>query len=191
MSNTPLDAIIAKVREYNLWRRGSDQLAQPDPTEIGLYLDAVCDIAESLERERDEARKSEMAAQKECLEQARLIGMSADREADLRTKIDYLGKKLEESRKQLVRVHSLKMIDECSSCHVPYRDHLGLQNICQKLQDVLREQNNLQDQRNFAMGEIERLRKERDEARKELQRIIDHYSQMQRTIEKINEIFGE
>jgi hypothetical protein len=44
-------AIIAKLREYNLWRRGSDQLAQPDPTEIGLCLDAVCDIAERLERD--------------------------------------------------------------------------------------------------------------------------------------------
>ncbi len=60
MNDTPeteSSSIIAKLREYNLWRRGSDQLAQPDPTEIGLYLDEVCDIAEKLERERDEARK--------------------------------------------------------------------------------------------------------------------------------------
>ena len=53
MSDTPETqsaAIIAKLREYNLWRRGSDQLAQPDSTEIGLCLDALCDIAERLER---------------------------------------------------------------------------------------------------------------------------------------------
>lgn len=31
-----------------------------------------------------------------------------------------------------------------------------------------RERNSLQDQRDFAMGEIERLRKERDQARREL-----------------------
>jgi hypothetical protein len=55
-------AIIAKLREYNLWRRGSEQLAQPNPTEIGLCLDAVCDVSEKLERERAEARKSMMEA---------------------------------------------------------------------------------------------------------------------------------
>lgn len=49
--------IIAKLREYNLWRRGGDQLAQPNPTEIGLYIDTVCDIAKRVERERDEARE--------------------------------------------------------------------------------------------------------------------------------------
>jgi hypothetical protein len=61
MSNTPeteSSSIIAKLREYNLWRRGSEQLAQPDSTEIGLCLDAVCEIAERLERERDEAREA-------------------------------------------------------------------------------------------------------------------------------------
>jgi len=56
-TETQPGAIIAKLREYNLWRRGSDELAQPDSTEIGLCLDAVCDVSEQLERERDEARK--------------------------------------------------------------------------------------------------------------------------------------
>lgn len=37
------------------------------------------------------------------------------------------------------------------------------------LEKAERERNNLQDQRDFAMGEIERLRRERDEARKENQ----------------------
>jgi len=49
-------AIIVKLREYNLWRRGSDQLAQPNPTDIGLYIDIICDIVERLERARDELR---------------------------------------------------------------------------------------------------------------------------------------
>ncbi len=34
-----------------------------------------------------------------------------------------------------------------------------------------RERNSLQDQRDFCMGEIERLRKERDEAREEAERL--------------------
>lgn len=34
-----------------------------------------------------------------------------------------------------------------------------------------RQRNNLQDQRDFAMGEIQRLRKERDEARNALQKV--------------------
>lgn len=61
-TETQPGAIIAMLRQYNLWRRGSDELAQPNPTEIGLCLDAVCDVSEKLERERDEARKSMMEA---------------------------------------------------------------------------------------------------------------------------------
>ena len=61
-TETQPGAIIAKLRQYNLWRRGSEQLAQPNPTEIGLCLDALCDIAERLERERDEARNLADAA---------------------------------------------------------------------------------------------------------------------------------
>lgn len=36
-----------------------------------------------------------------------------------------------------------------------------------EVKTILRERDNFQDQRDFAMGELERLRKERDEARKE------------------------
>ena len=61
-TETQPGAIIAKLREYNLWRRGSDQLTQPNPIEVGLYIDAVCDIAERLERERDQARNLADAA---------------------------------------------------------------------------------------------------------------------------------
>jgi hypothetical protein len=64
MSDTPETqsaAIIAKLREYNLWRRGDNQLAQPNPTEIGLYIDAVCDIAER--REENAAKWEALAHQ--------------------------------------------------------------------------------------------------------------------------------
>jgi hypothetical protein len=61
-TETQPGAIISKLREYNLWRRGSEQLAQPNPTEIGLCLEAVCDVSEKLKRERDEARKRMMEA---------------------------------------------------------------------------------------------------------------------------------
>jgi hypothetical protein len=47
--------IISKLREYQRWRRGDDEIKQPDPFEIGAYIDDICDIAESLERQRDEA----------------------------------------------------------------------------------------------------------------------------------------
>jgi len=36
-----------------------------------------------------------------------------------------------------------------------------------------RQRNNLQDQRDFAIGEIQRLRKERDEARKDVRKLQD------------------
>jgi hypothetical protein len=47
--------IISKLREYNQWRRGDDEIKQPDPFQIGAYIDDICDIAENLERQRDEA----------------------------------------------------------------------------------------------------------------------------------------
>ena len=48
--------IISKLREYNQWRRGDDEIKQPDPFEIGAYIDDICDIAENIERQLDEAR---------------------------------------------------------------------------------------------------------------------------------------
>jgi hypothetical protein len=49
--------IISKLREYNQWRRGDDEIKQPDPFEIGAYIDDICDIAENLERQLDEAKE--------------------------------------------------------------------------------------------------------------------------------------
>jgi chromosome segregation ATPase len=117
-------AIIVKLREYNLWRRGSDQLAQPNPTDIGLYIDIICDIVERLERERDELRADQSnhedmtmrymdevealeqqltaalrerdETREECLEQARLLGKGGEREASLLSQVEELKTKLKQ-----------------------------------------------------------------------------------------------
>jgi hypothetical protein len=52
MNNT-----IENLRKYNLWRRGDESIEQPDPKDIGIWIDEICEIAEKLERERDEARE--------------------------------------------------------------------------------------------------------------------------------------
>ena len=49
--------IVAKLREYNCWRRGDDDIKQPDPFEIGGYIDDICDIVEKLIRERNEIKE--------------------------------------------------------------------------------------------------------------------------------------
>lgn len=48
-----MNEIVAKLREYNRWRRGDEEIAQPDPGEVGRLLDAVCEMVGQLERERD------------------------------------------------------------------------------------------------------------------------------------------
>jgi hypothetical protein len=100
---------IQVLRDYNLWRRGNEDMDQPDPREIGRAIDAAIKAMEQLnewktltswggtpeiindfikgqqsriyaaqevEAELDEERK-------EGEEQARLLGMSAEREAKL------------------------------------------------------------------------------------------------------------
>jgi hypothetical protein len=52
MNNT-----IENLRKYNLWRRGDESIEQPDPKDIGIWIDEICEIAEKLERERNEAQK--------------------------------------------------------------------------------------------------------------------------------------
>lgn len=52
MNNT-----IENLKKYNLWRRGDESIEQPDPKDIGIWIDEICEIAEKLERERDEARE--------------------------------------------------------------------------------------------------------------------------------------
>ena len=56
MKYEPDPEVIARLREYNRWRRGDEKIAQPDPGKIGRLLDTVCEMVGQLERERDEAR---------------------------------------------------------------------------------------------------------------------------------------
>lgn len=53
-----ISGIIEGLRLYNRWRRGDEEIAQPEPAEIGRLIDEVCDEAEGLKRERDEAREA-------------------------------------------------------------------------------------------------------------------------------------
>ena len=58
MKYEPDPEVIARLREYNRWRRGDEKIAQPDPGKIGRLLDTVCEMVGQLERERDEARQA-------------------------------------------------------------------------------------------------------------------------------------
>jgi hypothetical protein len=67
---------IQVLRDFNLWRRGNEDMEQPDPREIGEAIDSVLVAIQKAEAERDEERK-------EGEEQARLLGMGSEREAKL------------------------------------------------------------------------------------------------------------
>ena len=43
-----------KLRQYNRWRRGDDELPQPDPKELGELIDGAADRLDVLEREHQE-----------------------------------------------------------------------------------------------------------------------------------------
>ena len=72
---------IQILRDYNLWRRGNEDMEQPDPREIGEAIDSVLVTIQKAEADLDEERK-------EGEEQARLLGMGSERECDLRGKLD-------------------------------------------------------------------------------------------------------
>jgi predicted transcriptional regulator len=67
---------IQVLRDYNLWRRGNEDMDQPDPWCIGEAIDSVLVAIQKTEAELDEERK-------EGEEQARLLGMGSEREAKL------------------------------------------------------------------------------------------------------------
>lgn len=95
---------IQVLRDYNLWRRGNEEMEQPDPWRIGEAIDdvlmAIDDMKEEAKLHRGAitgwqnkwecavdsasyAKAERDEAHKECEEQARLLGMSAEREAKL------------------------------------------------------------------------------------------------------------
>ena len=76
--------VAAILRQFNVWRRGAD-VPQPKPREIGEAIDAAVDMIERLE-----------AAESDALEQARMNGMGASREAALMAKLEAAEKEREE-----------------------------------------------------------------------------------------------
>jgi hypothetical protein len=62
MGRKEMTDTIEKLLAYNQWRRGDEELPQPDPAEIGRLIDFACDELRRLECERDEARKALAAA---------------------------------------------------------------------------------------------------------------------------------
>jgi hypothetical protein len=67
---------IQVLRDYNLWRRGNEEMEQPDPRTIGEAIDDVLVTIQKAEADLNEERK-------EGEEQARLLGMGSEREAKL------------------------------------------------------------------------------------------------------------
>ena len=54
--------LIASVRRYNRWRRGSeDEADYMHPKDIGIALEGVCSAAETLQKQLDEARHELLA----------------------------------------------------------------------------------------------------------------------------------
>ena len=95
---------IQVLRDYNLWRKGNEEMEQPDPHTIGEAIDdvlmAIGDMAEEAKLHRGAITgwqnkwecAVELAAKaqadldeerKEGEEQARLLGMGSEREAKL------------------------------------------------------------------------------------------------------------
>ena len=95
---------IQVLRDFNLWRRGNEDMEQPDPREIGEAIDDVLMAIGDMEEEARLHRGAitgwqnkwecavELAAKaqdelyeerKEGEEQARLLGMGSEREAKL------------------------------------------------------------------------------------------------------------
>ena len=72
---------IQVLRDYNLWRRGNEEMEQPDPHTIGEAIDSVLVAIQKAEADLDEERK-------EGEEQARLLGMGSEREAKLMAERD-------------------------------------------------------------------------------------------------------
>jgi F0F1-type ATP synthase membrane subunit b/b' len=98
---------IQVLRDYNLWRRGNEDMEQPDPHTVGEAIDDVLMAIQKAEAELDEERK-------EGEEQARLLGMGSEREAKLIAERDLWRETAEESFqtrawKQLIEEEKVRM----------------------------------------------------------------------------------
>lgn len=50
--------VIDNLRSYNKWRRGDEDVDMPNPTNIGIWIDEICDEAERMEAELQETKKA-------------------------------------------------------------------------------------------------------------------------------------
>lgn len=46
MNRNHISLTIEKIRLYNRWRRGDEEIPQPEPAEVGRLIDEVCDVVE-------------------------------------------------------------------------------------------------------------------------------------------------
>lgn len=76
------------LRQLNEWRRGTD-IDPPAPLAVGEAIDAAIAMIDRLE-----------AAESDALEQARLSGMGASREASLMAKLEAAEKELAHRHKE-------------------------------------------------------------------------------------------
>ena len=58
MTTNNTETIIKYLKLYNEWRRGDEKIGQPNPTEIGKFIDEACEMLTSLERQLAEAREA-------------------------------------------------------------------------------------------------------------------------------------
>jgi hypothetical protein len=114
---------IQVLRDYNLWRRADEDMDQPDPREIGEAIDdvlmAIGDMMEEAELHRgaikgwqnkwecvvellDKAKVDLDDSRWEGEEQARLLGIGAEREAKLEAERDLWRAEAQRWRKQAI-----------------------------------------------------------------------------------------
>ena len=86
---TPAE-VTTILRQFNEWRLGDEDIPQPDPREIGKAIDAAIEMIDRLE-----------SAESDALEQARLNGMGASREAALMAKLEAVEKERDVLRDRL------------------------------------------------------------------------------------------
>lgn len=55
---------IEYLRMYNKWRRGDDSINQPDPKELGEYIEKACNELEEVECAIDMAARAELERDK-------------------------------------------------------------------------------------------------------------------------------
>jgi hypothetical protein len=98
MNNT-----IENLKKYNLWRRGDELIEQPDPKDIGIWIDEICEKAVKTEREREEARKEVEFLKKTPLRQrCQELERLSDHWCDMHT---IAAKERDEAQKELSSIY--------------------------------------------------------------------------------------